>query len=431
MTKSLCSLVAALAFMTHAAWSAPALNVNDRKELVITSTEGSVITTLVTGSIGKQITADNQLFKVSYGKDLRGRTNIIIYPDPEKPQSLDLVIMGQPVQISSDAVLTVIDDGTGSLSQFQAGVVGRVTVAGQPLASGGSVRVAQGTVSPVGANETVFPEPKPAPQPATEAPGAPVVQTANYEGPMAQVVEGEVLFAPPGKDIVEMIKTSSDMPRVQAEQRLPAGSTIQTGPDGKAMISPFPGCVIAVQPNTKIVLEHAEYKKANGDYDRKMHINLKEGGVISVIKGINPDNLDYQVKSPLGVAAARGTIFGSWGDITKLLIIANESTVSVTYGNPPVNVSLAAGNKILITAGGGPAQTFEATPEEAAAFRSLVNSIQSMRLLAANINASGEQIGGGGGTNGLTEDIRQLRENLRQKNPRLNDFLMTPFLNTI
>lgn len=432
MKKSLVSLGAFFITLTHLA-AAPSLDLNDRKELVISASDGTPITTLVTGSIGKQINAENQLFKVSYGKDLRGRTNIIIYPDPEKPQSLDLMVMKQSVQISSDAVLTIIDDGTGSLSQFQAGVVGQVTVAGQPLASGAAVKVSQGTVTPLAANTSAFPEPAPTPENRSDQAGAPAqepVQTATYEGPMVQVVEGEVLYAPPGKDIMEMIKTSAQMPVAQSEQRLPSGSSLQTGPNGKAMISPFPGCVIAVQPNSTVILEDAQYQKSNGDYQRKMHVNVKEGGVISIIKGINPDSLDYQVKSPLGVAAARGTIFGTWGDITKLLIIAKESNLSVTYGKPPVNIILEEGKKLLVTAGGGPAQEFEITPEESQAFITLVNSIQN--LLSANIKATGDSTGGGGGSGGtLDEQIQQLREDLRNHQPRLNDLLMTPFTSTI
>jgi hypothetical protein len=427
MTKYAFSLCAALA-LTLQSWAAPSLTVNDAKELVITAPDGAETTRLTTGSIGKQITSGNQVFKVSYGKDLRGRTNIIIYPDPEKPQSLDLNILGQAVKISSDAVLTVIDDGTGALSQFQAGMVGTVTVSGQPLTAGSSAKVAQGQVSTVAPNEQVFPEPPKPAAPAAPGEGEPEVQTTSYDGLKVRTVEGDVMWAPPGKDVLEMVKTATNMPRLQVDQTLTSGSSIQTGPNGKAMISPFPGCVIAVQPNTTIILEDAQYKKANGDYSRKMHLNLKEGGVISTVKGIKPEYLDYQVKTPLAVAAIRGSVQGVWGDNNKVLIIAAESNTYVSINGPPVvTMTLKEGNKLLITRDGVP-QEFNATPEEITAFKTLVESIKAL-LAASDITAEGDQIGGGPRGNGNLPDVVQtIRERLRQTNPRLNDIFMTPIV---
>jgi len=425
MTKTTLLLCSFAALALHA-WAVPVLTVNENKELVINSQSGSEVAKLITGSIGKQITADNQMFKVSYGKDLRGRTNIIIYPDPEKPQALEMTVLGQNVKISSDAVLTVIDDGSGALSQFQAGMVGTVTVAGQPLAGGTSAKVAQGQVSQVPANEKVFPDPPKPVEPA--APGEPEVQTASYEGLKVRTVEGEVMWAPPGKDVLEMVKTASDMPLLRVDQTLANGTSIQTGPNGKAMISPFPGCVIAIQPNTTLIIEDAQYKKSNGDYTRKTHLNLKEGGVISTVKGVKPESLDYQVKTPLAVAAIRGSIQGVWADSNKVLVIAAESTSYIKVLGPPAfEVEVKEGNKILITKDGAP-QTFQATDEEINAFNELLASIRSL-LAAADIKGDGDKIGQGPvDEDALKEKVKELKETLRELDPRLNNDPMTPII---
>jgi hypothetical protein len=431
MTKYALSLCVVLA-LTLQSWAAPSLTVNDAKDLIITAADGAEITRLTTGSIGKQIAADNQVFKVSYGKDLRGRINIIIYPDPEKPQSLDLNVLGKEVKISSDAVLTIVDDGTGALSQFQAGMVGTVTVSGETLTPGSAAKVAQGQVSTVLPNEQVLQEPpKPA---APTAPGQdkPEVQTTSYGGLKVRSVEGEVMWAPPGNDVIEMVKTSTNIPSLQAEQTLTSGSSIQTGPNGKAMLSPFPGCVIAVQPNTTIVFEDAQYKKVNGDYTHKMHLNLKQGGVITTVKGINPQQLDYRVNTPLAVAAIRGSVHGVWCDENKTLIIAAEHNSYVTIKGPPeVTMTVKETKKLLVTRDGVP-QEFDATPEEIAAFNQLVASIQSF-LAASDITADGDQIGAGtqDGTqdnDNLQQPVDITRERLREISPRMNDIYMTPIL---
>lgn len=441
-------------------WAGPTLKYTDARELEIVAKDGTSVAKLSTGTIGKQITADNLLFKVSYGKDLRGRTNVIVYPDPEKPQALDLTVLGQAVQISSDAVLTVIEDSAAGITQFQAGMVGTVTVGGQALTAGASAKLAQGNLATLAANEKAFPEaPKP-PASTARTPGAatdPALEafsaesepppTAIYEGPKVRMVEGDVMFAPPGRDILEMVRSSAEVPRLQENQTLAPGTVIQTGPNGKAMVSPFPGCVLALQPNSKMTIEDARYEKSNGDYTRKVHLNLVEGGVISTIKGIKPETLDYQVKTPLAVAAARGTVFGVWADALKTLVIVSDGTVKITgAGGETFEVSLLAGNKILITRDGGAPQTFNATPEEIQAFKDLVDSIRNL-LASGDIAATGEVIGfGNPGGSSLEDDTNHWKDNLGQQErmpaqlenainnyrrifqPRLNDIYMTPIL---
>jgi hypothetical protein len=417
--------VFALAFQS---WGAPSLTLNNAKELVITNSDGAEVTRLTTGSIGKQVTADNQVFKVSYGKDLRGRTNIIIYPDPEKPQSLELNVLGKEVKISSDAVLTIVDDGTGAMSQFLAGMVGTVTVSGETLPPGSAAKAAQGQVSTVPSTQQINPQwPSSATAGSTKN-DSPSAQSKSYEGIKVRSVEGEVMWAPPGKDVIEMVKTSTNLPRLQAGQTLASGSSIQTGPNGKAMLSPFPGCVIAVQPNTTIVLEDAQYKKAYGDYTHKMHLNLKQGGVISTVKGIKPQTLDYRVNTPLAVAAIRGSVQDVRSDENKTLVVAAESNSYVTIKGPPeVSVTVNEQKKLLVTRDGVP-QQFDATPEEIAAYNQLVASLQSM-LAASDIAADGELIGAGPqNDDDLQEALYATRERLRAISPRLNDIYMTPIL---
>jgi hypothetical protein len=307
-------------------------------------------------------------------------------------------------------------------------MVGTVTVSGQPLSAGSSAKVAQGQVSTVLPNEQVFQEP---PKPA--APTAPgqdksEVQTTSYGGLKVRSVEGEVMWAPPGKDVIEMVKTSTNIPSLQAEQTLTSGSSIQTGPNGKAMLSPFPGCVIAVQPNTTIVFEDAQYKKVNGDYSHKMHLNLKQGGVISTVKDIKPQTLDYRVNTPLAVAAIRGSVQDVRCDENKTLVVAAESNSYVTIKGPPeVSVTVKEEKKILVTRDGVP-QEFDATPEEIAAYKQLVASLQSL-LAASDITAEGDQIGAGTqGNDNLQEPVYITRERLREISPRMNDIYMTPIL---
>jgi hypothetical protein len=444
-----------LILSAHALHALPQITVTEARELEITATDG-VNVKLPTGTIGRQISADKQIFKISYGKDLRGRTNIIIYPDPEKPQALELKVLNQDVKMSSDAVLTVIAEGSTSTTQFQSGMIGTVTVGTEQLTGGASAKLAQGSLTTVAANTPVFaPEPA-APKTAPSASGdekdqdnfkqAVEGEIAIYEGPKVRMVEGDVMIAPPGKDILEMVKTSTSMPRLANEQRIVPGSTIQTGPQGKAIISPFPGCIVAVQPNSKVTFEQVAYVnkdygtdlkmskaalvgesgtdfyRTNHNYERKVHLNLMEGGVLSTIEGIKPETLDYQVKTPLAVAAARGTVYGVFADPVKTLVIVANGEVELRTPNGTFKVT--KDGKILITKDGGAPTEFPATPEEIAAFNALLASVQDFRS-RYDILASGDLIAKALADDILRNSIRNFRQTFQ---PRLNNFYMTPIM---
>jgi hypothetical protein len=451
--KQTSAAFASLILSVHALHAVPQIKVTEARELEVTAEDG-VNAKLPTGTIGRQISADKQIFKISYGKDLRGRTNIIIYPDPEKPQALELKVLDQTVKMSSDAVLTVISDGNASTTQFQSGMIGTVTVGTEQLTGGASAKLAQGSLTTVAANTPVF-APEPAkPKSTTTAPGKDQDsnkqtidgEVAVYEGPKVRAVEGDVMIAPPGKDILEMVKTSSSMPRLANDQRIAPGSTIQTGPQGKAIVSPFPGCVVAIQPNSKVSFEQVayvnkdygtdlkmskaaaagaggmEFYKTNHNYERKVHLNLMEGGVISTIKGIKPETLDYQVKTPLAVAAARGTVFGVFGDPLKTLAIVQSGIVEVKTPDGTFQISVKQGGKILITKDGGAPMEFQATPEELAAFNALVDSFNSF-ISTVDILATGDLIA----TALLDDDLQDAIRDFRQQfEPRMNNFYMTP-----
>ncbi len=453
--KHLSVALASLIITAHALHAVPQITVTEARELEITAADG-VSAKLPTGTIGRQISADKQIFKISYGKDLRGRTNIIIYPDPEKPQALELKVLDQDVKMSSDAVLTVISDGSSSTTQFQSGMIGTVTVGTEQLTGGASAKLAQGSLTSVAANSPVF-----SPQPPPTKSTASVVgkdqdtvkraaegEVAVYEGPKVRVVEGDVMIAPPGKDILDMVKTATNMPRLAENQRIAPGSTIQTGPQGKALISPFPGCVIAIQPNSKVNFEQVayvnkdygtdlkmsraasgsgsgmEYYKTKHNYERKVHLNLMEGGVLSTIKGIKPETLDYQVKTPLAVAAARGTVFGVFGDALKTLVIVANGIVEVKTPDGTFQISVKDGGKILITKDGGAPIEFQATPEELQAFNQLLASVETF-MNNPDVLASGDLIGMAMADEDLQDAIRDFRQTFQ---PRMNNFYMTPIM---
>ncbi|MDD5261427.1 MAG: FecR family protein [Methylacidiphilales bacterium] len=327
-------LAGALAFACSNAFSATQLHINGLQELEIANQDGKLINSLTSGSISQLIKSDNQAFKVSYGKDLKGRQTVILYPDPAKPQSISVNFMGQDINLSPDSVLTIVIDKSATI--FQAGILGTISVGGQTVASGTSVQLQNGAV--VSAS-TAAPAPEPPSAPPSlapkitkianqEAPPAPVA-AGNFTGPTVLSVQGDAFIAPPGKDVVQVVNESAIPPRISKGAQLTPGNTIQTGPNSTVIITPFPGTQATIQPNTTVTLDQMAYTPG-ASVERKFHANLKSGSVFSNINGFKPGSTSYEIETPFGVAAARGTIFNVTYDGIKFKIEVVDGHVRVT-----------------------------------------------------------------------------------------------------
>jgi hypothetical protein len=427
------------------------LRVNAAGDLEIINGQGELVKILSNGSISQSIKSDNQAFKVSYGKDLKGRFTTIVYPEPEKPQSIALTIFNQSVDISSDAVLTVVAEKDLSTATLQSGVLGKIRVAGNELSSGNRVQVQNGSIVTAVAAQEVYPsstktkvvqkseatlspisnEPSvvtssPAfviPEPSTPKTLQP---PSDYAGGKVRKVEGDVVIAPKGQDVVDVIRKSAVPPRLEVSQTVAPGSTIQTGPTGKAYVSPFPGAVLMIEPNSTVSFEELAWKKKNGQVERKLNAYVKEGSVISAIKGIDPKELDYRVKTPHGVAAARGTVYIVRSSNSRTQIVVSEGKVVVETAQGNYVISVESGNKITLPIEGPSAdKPSPADGSDITAAEALLAAVQSY----LGINDFGSSLPGDGGTTGSTPNIDDLVNALESSfKPRTSQGDMTPIL---
>ncbi len=416
------ALASTLAFACSNAFSATQLHINGIQELEITSQDGKLVNSLSSGSISQLIKSDNQAFKVSYGKDLKGRQTIILYPDPAKPQSISVNFNGQDINLSPDSVLTIVNDKSTTI--FQAGILGTISVGGQTVASGTSVQFQNGTVVSTPAPTHAAPAPPSAAPEKTEiakqeAPPAPVV-AENFTGPKVLKVEGDAFVAPPGKDVVQMVNESAIPPRISKQSKLTAGTTIQTGPNSTVIITPFPGTQATIQPNTTVTLDQMAYTPG-APVERKFRANLKSGSVFSKINGFKPGSTSYEIETPFGVAAARGTIFNVTFNGVMLKVEVADGHVRVTNEDTgkTYDITVNTGEVAIITKdvvdGKEQPKTFNLTPEEKAALDALIK---------ASDDASQGSGGDDGGNSAALQNALDSFQTLFA--PRLNDLPITP-----
>jgi hypothetical protein len=118
-----------------------------------------------------------------------------------------------------------------------------------------------------------------------------------------QSLKGSVEFAEPGSSKFQPLKEGMEI--------LP-GSTVVTKKASEAVIVTVPGAAIQVAENTEVVLQmmYFEPGAAKGIKDRKTLVDLKKGTISALIDPKKSPQTDFRIKTPQGVAAARGTFYG-------------------------------------------------------------------------------------------------------------------------
>jgi len=440
------------------------LIINDSEMMVISNQAGEVVNTLPSGSVSERIQADNQAFKISFGKDLNGVATTIIYPDPENPQSLNLNVFGEQVDMTEDAVLTITGGVQSPNARFQSGVLGTVTIGGTILEAGGTYASNSGYSAPApspASNPASAPavssnsSPASAPAPATSssspsrasAPSAPAPAASDYddsyqaalepsqpsasgggaddefhgrtprpdrfgnpksrvrmptvggqlvssagegsfqrsgeptvyEGLKVREVVGDAMISMNGQDPMDNLRNGVDAPRLKPGDRIPPGARIRTGPNSKVIASVFPGVIIQVQQNSDFGIPVAEYEQRGNRLRHEFEGDLKQGGVLSAIKDIPSDDIDFKIRTPQGVAAARGTVFASYTTGNFTLTVSQEGNILVQSADATISITVIPGTKAVVTAlanGSFTQEEFDATSEELAVLENFIQAVQ-------------------------------------------------------
>lgn len=178
--------------------------------------------------------------------------------------------------------------------------------------------------------------PDPAPVDAA-VPAVPVIAPAPAStgtGAVASDVDGNARILVPGENQFRPLREG---------EAIPAGSSLMTTGSGTAVVSPAPGVAVRVLPNSILRVNAAE---GQGSTPR-VRLDLKEGGVINMISKAKYEQVDYQVTTPQGVCAARGTVFAVFVSGGKVLVLGAHGA-SVFNGQP-----VAAGRAVAFGPGGG------------------------------------------------------------------------------
>lgn len=137
-------------------------------------------------------------------------------------------------------------------------------------------------------------------------------------------VSGTVEFAGPG---------SSSYAPLKKGQILDIGSTVRTGDDGVAVLVTTPGSAVQLGNNSILKINKLAFAKSGSDVTQRTAVLQLTSGVVSaLIDPSTPKITDFQVQTPEGAAAARGTFYA-------VLVYEGKTYVGVKEGKVGVSAS--------------------------------------------------------------------------------------------
>jgi hypothetical protein len=179
----------------------------------------------------------------------------------------------------------------------------------------------------------------------------------NASEAVVLAVKGGVQVTLPGQTAPTAVKVGD---------RLPQGTKIVTAAGSELELQAFPGSSTTISEGATVELSKLALTTSEGVITKQSaEINVKVGQVISSLdpakKGIN----DYSIRTPKGVAAARGTKYtvtvSSSGNVTTYV-----TTGVVTFTNPSTgkSVDVKPGYVVVVDQNGDISEPVKATKEQ-------------------------------------------------------------------
>lgn len=115
----------------------------------------------------------------------------------------------------------------------------------------------------------------------------------------ATLVVGEVTYQLPGEDMAKKLTTGMEL--VQ-------GASITTGSNSRVVVLTSRQSAIRIGSGSTVVLDEMT-AEAGPDKKPRVQVHLRKGSLGALIKSKELGAMDFSVKTPHGVAAARGTFY--------------------------------------------------------------------------------------------------------------------------
>ncbi|PAW77074.1 MAG: hypothetical protein B9S32_12385 [Verrucomicrobia bacterium Tous-C9LFEB] len=352
------------------------VTIGSKDQLVIFSPSGDKVAEFNPPAIAQPVKVGASTFQVSYGRDINDLWTVILAPTASSPTPLHFTTLANQVDSEKGGVVTLTYGKDLKTVTVDPGYIGVVKVNGarttSPVAISNTpapVKVAPAVTAPPRKEEVVVQTaPVPAPAPAAESPKeivTPVATTTTTSTTVAETAPlpaappvvpqlnpkktywSEPVTPPNAKDLpsiatdeikllevkgnvtVTMPNTTTEVPATSG-MTIPSGATVKTGNDGSA--AAYLGGVNSARlmPQTE-----GSINQTVANNKRETLIDLKNGVVFANVGRKPGETQDFKVKTPSGVAAAKGTAFVVKAQGNQLFVatLAGQTGVTDSNGN--------------------------------------------------------------------------------------------------
>lgn len=336
--------------------------IGSKDQLVIFAPNGEKAAELNPPAIAQTVTAGAASFQVSYGRDINDLWTVIVAPARTNPTALSFSALDNKIDSDKNGVVTLtfskdlkkvtVDPGyVGVVKVNDTRVTSALAVSNSPAPKVAPVTTVAPRKEEVASAPTPTapaPETASAPKVDTVAPATASASTQPEAIPQLDVKHAywaEPVTPPDPKDLpvvatdaiklvevqgtvtVILPNTTQEVPATNG-MTIPTGSTIKTGPDGSA--AAFLGGV-----NSARLMPQSEgtVNQSVANNKRDTLIDMKNGVVFANVGRRPGETQDFKVKTPAGVAAAKGTAFVVSAQGNQLFIATLNGQVLATDAN--------------------------------------------------------------------------------------------------
>ncbi len=186
---------------------------------------------------------------------------------------------------------------------------------------------------------------------------------------------------------------------VQQGTKLPQGATITTGDKSEAYLVSHGDTTSVITANSVVEIAELSTTSAGGKVtEQKATLDLKSGNLVAKLNPANKSVNQYNVRTPKGVAAARGTVFtvSYKGGNYQIAVVNGVVTITPPAGagiaNTNIGIQVGAG----MAAGFAEGQTFAQEDVKSASASDLnVNVTELLSIAVATVAVAAENNIGG------------------------------------
>jgi hypothetical protein len=160
---------------------------------------------------------------------------------------------------------------------------------------------------------------------------------------------------------------------------VPQGATITTSASSQVFLEVFSGGIATIAENTTIGVEKLALEKSGDTVtSQEALLDLKKGSVISTLDPTKKAINHYGVRTPKGVAAARGTVY-------SVTVGEDQYTVETTLSGAVVITNTTTGTAVTVSSGGTSVNGGDALTGDQVAADSALNAVvtRSVAIAAA------------------------------------------------